>query len=145
MNQELERLAILQQLGKTYRAWMSAFETEVGHCLPRWRILTQLRELSKPCAQKKLVERLGIDPGSLSRLLGALENQGLVSRSPSRKDNRYIDVVLTPSGQREVERCTPLRDHFIAKALDGIEDRDLLTFKSMLVVLEYGFSGSSLK
>ncbi len=37
-----DRVAILQQFGRTYRAFLSAFESHVGQPMPRWRILLAL-------------------------------------------------------------------------------------------------------
>ena len=39
-----ERIALIQQFGRTYRGFMSAFEGRVGQPLPRWRVLMILHE-----------------------------------------------------------------------------------------------------
>ncbi|MBU6460668.1 MAG: MarR family winged helix-turn-helix transcriptional regulator [Proteobacteria bacterium] len=136
MSLEVERLALVQQLGQTYRSWLAAFESEVGYCLPRWRILIQLYQMDQPCSQKQLVDILEIDPGSLSRLLQCLDKQGWVRRKTSKKDGRYIEVALTSAGQNEVERCLPLRQSFIENTLSGIPDAHLFIFKSVLILLD---------
>ncbi len=60
---ELERqsLAVLQQFGRTYRAYAAAFEQRIGHPLPRWRILSALHGHDGPIAQKPLADRVGMD------------------------------------------------------------------------------------
>ncbi|HEV3425001.1 MAG TPA: MarR family winged helix-turn-helix transcriptional regulator, partial [Paraburkholderia sp.] len=67
--EEQDRVAILQQFGRTYRAFMSAFETQVGHPLPRWRVMLALHDQGGESSQKRLVERLRVDPGALTRQL----------------------------------------------------------------------------
>ncbi len=67
--EEQDRIAILHQFGRTYRAFMSAFEVQVGHPMPRWRILLALHEQDGESSQKRLVERLRVDPGALTRQL----------------------------------------------------------------------------
>ena len=42
MLNDRERIAMVQQFGRTYRAFMSAFEGRVGQPLPRWRVLIAL-------------------------------------------------------------------------------------------------------
>jgi DNA-binding MarR family transcriptional regulator len=64
-----DRVAIVQQFGRTYRTFMSAFEAQVGHPLPRWRIMLALYEWGGESPQKRLVERLRVDPGALTRQL----------------------------------------------------------------------------
>ena len=39
-----DRIAVMQQFGRTYRAFMQAFEAQVGQPMPRWRILLALHE-----------------------------------------------------------------------------------------------------
>ncbi|MFP3748126.1 MarR family transcriptional regulator, partial [Achromobacter sp. SIMBA_011] len=74
-------MAILQQFGRTYRAFMSAFETHVGQPMPRWRIMVALHTLVGQASQKKLVEVLRIDPGALTRQLKSLDALGWIERA----------------------------------------------------------------
>ncbi len=56
MMNEQDRIAVMQQFGRTYRVFMSAFESDVGQPMPRWRILLALHEHVGVLSQKKLVE-----------------------------------------------------------------------------------------
>jgi DNA-binding MarR family transcriptional regulator len=131
-----ERLAVLQQLGRTYRTILSAFEAQIGHGLPRWRILLSLYERSEPCAQKALVEKLGTDPGALTRQLKALEELGWISRCCAPTDNRVSHVILTERGRAEVQACLPLRTGFIDQLLGGMSEQDLAMLQQLLAGLE---------
>ena len=93
--EEQDRVAVMQQFGRTYRAFMSAFEAHVGHPLPRWRILLALHEQAGESSQKRLVERLRVDPGALTRQLKTLEGMGWIARSMDTRDNRVTNVRLT--------------------------------------------------
>ena len=42
--EQQDRVAIVQQFGRTYRAFMSAFEGQVGHPMPRWRVMLALHD-----------------------------------------------------------------------------------------------------
>lgn len=61
------------------------------------RILMILRE-SGTLTQKKLTERLGIQPGSASEILAKLENAGLIFRRQNETDRRTTDILLTDAG-----------------------------------------------
>src|SRR5260370_7972220 len=77
---ETERIAFIQQFGRTYRAFMQAFESQVGQPMPRWRILLALHQHAGELSQKRLVERLRVDPGALTRQLKTLEALGWIRR-----------------------------------------------------------------
>lgn len=117
-----ERLAVLQQFGRTYWALMGRFEAEVGHPMPRWRILIHLYEQASPCAQKHLVEQLRVDPGALTRQLKTLEKMGWISRATDPRDNRVSNVVLTPQGRMAVREAMPRRERFLQGTLTAIPD-----------------------
>ncbi len=60
-----------------------------------------------PMTQRDLTERLGIQPGSASELVGKLERAGLITRTPSQTDRRTADIRLTEAGAaRREERQT---------------------------------------
>src|SRR5688572_12228495 len=46
--------------------------------------------------------RLGLDSGYLSRLLGSLEREGLIERSPNPSDRRTTQLRLTHAGEAEL-------------------------------------------
>ncbi len=55
--------------------------------------------------QRELTERLGIQPGSASELVGKLERAGYIRRTPSGTDRRTADIRLTEAGAaRRAER-----------------------------------------
>ena len=102
-------VAIVQQFGRTYRAFLSAFESQVGHAMPRWRILLALTEPDAAWSQKRLVERLRIDPGALTRQLKSLDALGWIERASDARDNRVTNVTLTADGRAAFDACLPRR------------------------------------
>nr|WP_255779317.1 MarR family transcriptional regulator [Mycetohabitans sp. B5] len=134
---------------------MTAFESRVGLPLPRWRILLALYDharLVEPGAQaagrddkshggpslpqKRLVERLSIDPGALTRQLKQLESLGWIARSTDERDNRLTNVVLTDAGRQAVERGLPRRNAFLASALGALSDDALHALEEALKDIE---------
>ena len=79
---------------------------EIGHTLravsegkgSQKRILVVLSQ-SGAITQSELTERLGIQPGSASEVLGKLEAAGLITRAQSEVDKRTTDVRLTEAGE----------------------------------------------
>jgi DNA-binding MarR family transcriptional regulator len=134
--EEQDRVAILHQFGRTYRAFMSAFEAQVGHPLPRWRILLALAEAPDELSQKRLVERLRVDPGALTRQLKALEAMGWIARSIDARDNRITNVRLTAQGRDAVEASMPRRSAFLNETMAALPDHTLSGLSEALTMLE---------
>jgi MarR family transcriptional regulator, organic hydroperoxide resistance regulator len=135
--EEQDRVAVMQQFGRTYRAFMSAFEAHVGHPLPRWRILLALHEQDgEELSQKRLVERLRVDPGALTRQLKTLEGFGWIERSMDTRDNRVTNVRLTEAGQSATEASLPRRNAFLHDTMTALPDDALGALSGALKVLE---------
>lgn len=62
------------------------------------RILMILMERTT-LTQRELTEYLGIQPGSVSEVIGKLEAAGLIRRTPSQRDRRTADLMLTETGR----------------------------------------------
>ncbi|HUG59190.1 MAG TPA: MarR family winged helix-turn-helix transcriptional regulator [Candidimonas sp.] len=133
---EIPQLQLMQQLGRTYRALMSAFEADIGHSLPRWRILLHLYQAGGDTSQKQLALDLRIDPAALTRQIKAIEHQGWVERHNDVNDNRLTNVALTKAGKAVVEQTLPHRTAFIERALGGLSPQDMQAMGSMLNTLE---------
>ncbi|ABE28938.1 marR family protein [Paraburkholderia xenovorans LB400] len=134
--EEQDRVAVMQQFGRTYRTFMSAFEAHVGHPLPRWRILLALHEQGGESSQKRLVERLRVDPGALTRQLKTLEGMGWIARSMDTRDNRVTNVRLTEAGQSATEASLPRRNAFLHDTMAGLPDDALGALSAALKLLE---------
>lgn len=72
------------------------------------RILIILLE-SGTITQKQLTERLDIQPGSVSEVLGKLETAGLITRTLSETDHRTTDIILTEDGKKQAEEAAEQR------------------------------------
>jgi MarR family transcriptional regulator, organic hydroperoxide resistance regulator len=133
---EHDRVAVVQQFGRTYRAFMSAFEAAVGQPMPRWRILLALHEHAGVLSQKSLVERLKVDPGALTRQLKTLEALGWIVRSVDARDNRVSNVALTPQGRVETEAGLPRRNAFLRDTMASLPDDAIEALSGALQMLE---------
>lgn len=72
------------------------------------RILILLSETGG-MTQRELTEKLGIQSGSVSEVLGKLESAGLIRRTLSEADRRTTDIRLTFAGQDQAEEAVEKR------------------------------------
>ncbi|MBN3723741.1 MarR family winged helix-turn-helix transcriptional regulator [Burkholderia sp. Ac-20379] len=131
-----DRVAILQQFGRTYRAFLSAFEAHVGQPMPRWRILLALNNESGMASQKRLVELVRTDPGALTRQLKSMEALGWIARAPDPRDNRVTNVTLTADGRAAFDACMPRRVAFLDETMSALPDEALNALSGALAMLE---------
>ncbi|KVP02473.1 MarR family winged helix-turn-helix transcriptional regulator [Burkholderia ubonensis] len=134
--EEQDRVAILQQFGRTYRAFLTAFEAHVGQPMPRWRIMVALHSLGGESSQKRLVEILRIDPGALTRQLKSLDALGWVERESDERDNRVTNVKLTADGRVAFEASLPRRRAFLDMTVARLPDDVLTALSGALAMLE---------
>ena len=135
MISEEQGLLLMQHLGQTYRALQNAFSRQVGHALPRWRILFALYEQGE-MSQKALAERCHLDPASLTRVIQALQKQGWVERAMDSQDNRLTLARLTKKGRAVVESALPQRALFFRTLLDGLASDEVAQLNKTLSHLE---------
>lgn len=69
------------------------------------------------CDVRDLRSRLGLDSGYLSRLLRALQREGLIMVVPSATDRRVRTAELTAAGRRELETLNNRSDDMAASIL----------------------------
>ncbi|KAF1029975.1 MAG: hypothetical protein GAK40_00241 [Burkholderia plantarii] len=131
-----DRVAILQQFGRTYRTFMTAFESHVGQPMPRWRILISLSNEGGTASQKRLVELTRTDPGALTRQLKALEALGWIARAPDARDNRLTNVTLTEQGRATFDACLPRRNAFLDETMSSLPDEALNALSGALALIE---------
>jgi DNA-binding MarR family transcriptional regulator len=71
---------------------------------------------------RDLRARLGLDSGYLSRLLRALQREGLVAVVPSAADGRVRTAQLTAAGRRELDTLNQRSDDAAASVLRSLTD-----------------------
>ncbi|MFC6714468.1 MarR family winged helix-turn-helix transcriptional regulator [Branchiibius cervicis] len=71
-----------------------------------------------------LAERLRIAPRSVTEVVDALEDKGLVRREPDPGDRRATVVQLSEEGERTAERIRQLRHTRMDRLLDALDDHE---------------------
>lgn len=94
------------------------------------------------------VERLGpltlgdlaaveqVQPPSMTRIVGRLEEQGLVARTADQADRRVFRVAVTTEGRRFAARSRTRKDAYLAGRLDELDDRERAVLAEALPILE---------
>jgi DNA-binding MarR family transcriptional regulator len=71
---------------------------------------------------RDLRARLGLDSGYLSRMVGSLERDGLVERTPNPADGRTRHLCLTNAGLSKLRELDRISDELAASALAPLTD-----------------------
>jgi DNA-binding MarR family transcriptional regulator len=102
--------------------------------------ITQLMALGTlhklgPMSAGELAAHERVQPPSMTKILVALEEQGLLRREQHPSDRRQIVIEITAAGSQLLEQEGKLRDAWLAEQLATLaaEDRDLLARASVVM------------
>lgn len=83
-----------------------------------------------------LARRERVTPPSMTRLVHALEADGLVERVPSATDGRQVGVRITPAGERMLAERGEARAEAVAGWLRPLDGRELRIVDMAVTLLE---------
>lgn len=86
----------------------------------------------------EIAESLDITRATVTGLLSALEQEGLVSRTPSLADRRRIHVVPTNKARKLIDKEWPLQSRDITLALEELTEREKEQLLKMLRKIRRG-------
>lgn len=78
----------------------------------------------------------GLNPTMLSRVVGHLENEGLVSRLKDEEDRRAARVRATPAGKRLIQRLRDRRSEELSSRLEHLDSESTNNLLKALPALE---------
>lgn len=90
-----------------------------------------------PMPAARLAELMRLQPQSLTRLIAALEEDGLISRTPGEIDRRTILLEITKTGRAAVRHDLAARRAWLEKALQKVltaDERRLLEAASPAMI-----------
>jgi DNA-binding MarR family transcriptional regulator len=91
---------------------------------------------SGPISVTALADREMVRPATMSRMVSALVDEGLVRRREDKADGRGVLVTVTPKGRRVYRRAHQQRLEQLAEALKGLTPEQLTAMKNLASVLE---------
>jgi DNA-binding MarR family transcriptional regulator len=89
-----------------------------------------------PISVTALADQEMVRPATMSRMVSALVEEGLVKRSEDKNDGRGVLVSATPKGRRAYQRAQQLRLQHFAEALSELSPEQLAAMKSLAAALE---------
>lgn len=110
------------------RADGSMSDTKLG-------VLFRLEE--SPAAPGQLAERERVAPPSMNRTLNALEEAGLVARSPDPDDARKVVVTLTDAGSAVIRETRRLRASWFTARLAELTPDERAALEAVIPVLRH--------
>lgn len=78
-----------------------------------------------PLSLGELAEAEQVTPPTMSRLVAALESEGLVSRAPDPEDARSVRIVATPAGRNRLETARGRRLRRMRELLTALSPEEL--------------------
>jgi MarR family transcriptional regulator, organic hydroperoxide resistance regulator len=116
--------------GRTLRQKARAY----GLTLPMYRVLAALWHQD---GQRlgDLSEMTSVEISTLSRLIGAMRRNGLLSRMRPGANGRTVEISLTRTGRVLVERLIPLAQRHEKIGLSGLDADDVKALKKHLVTI----------
>lgn len=83
-----------------------------------------------------LAAREGVGAPSMTRIVAALADAGLVSRTPDPADARSVRVATTAHGRNRLVSLRAAREAVLARRIDALEPAERLVLSRALPVLE---------
>jgi len=94
-----------------------------------------------PLAPSRLAELEGIQRPTATRVLGRLEEDGLIERSADPNDGRGAVVCTTRSGSALLKKLRSRKNAYLARRLRELPDDDVAALERAAEVLEHLLDG----
>jgi DNA-binding MarR family transcriptional regulator len=128
-------LAARLRLGVTRLARRLRQEAEAG-VTPSMLSALSSAERQGSLTMRHLCHVEQVQPPTMTRIVAALVEAGLVVREPDPTDGRVAWVRVTPDGRRLLERSRRRKEAYLAKALRSLEPQELRTLEAAAEILE---------
>ncbi len=84
----------------------------------------------------ELADHEKVQPPSMTRVIAALEELGLVMRAPHATDRRQVVLTVTDRGREVVQQSRRLREEWLAKRLRELTPEERAALRAAAPVLE---------
>jgi DNA-binding MarR family transcriptional regulator len=128
-------LAARLRLGVTRLARRLRQQAEAG-ITPSMLSALSSAERQGPLTMRDLCGAEQVQPPTMTRIVAALVEAGLIAREADPDDGRVVWVRVTPEGRRLLERSRQRKEAYLAQALEALEPRELEILGDAVAVLE---------
>src|SRR5512138_2498410 len=105
------------------------------YSLTQVRILFEIAHM-KGCTARRIVERLSIDEGYMSRIVDGFRKEGLIHKKPSGQDRRRHIIGLTPKGAKAFKDLDARAEDSIRRIVDPLTAEDKAGLAAALAKIE---------
>ncbi|MFI4875349.1 MAG: MarR family winged helix-turn-helix transcriptional regulator [Blastopirellula sp. JB062] len=126
------------RFGKAFSQWLEVEMASAGTTASRAKLLYALK-CSGTCKMNDLSHRLQVTPRNVTKLVDALESEGLVERNPHPDDRRATLISLTDQGMTTVKE-TVLKNDVVLKLFEELPESDRVEFGRILEQLLAGLA-----
>jgi DNA-binding MarR family transcriptional regulator len=84
----------------------------------------------------ELADHEKVQPPSMTRVIAALEERGLVMRGPHATDRRQVVLTVTQAGRDVVQQSRMLREAWLAQRLRELTPQERATLRAAAPILE---------
>ena len=89
-----------------------------------------------PMTPGELAEHEKVQPPSMTRVIGALEERSLVMRAPHSTDRRQVVLTVTDGGRELVYQARRLREAWLARRLRELTPQERAALRAAAPILE---------
>jgi DNA-binding MarR family transcriptional regulator len=89
-----------------------------------------------PISVTALADTEMVRPATMSRMITALVDEGLVKRSDDKNDGRGVLISVTPKGRRAYQRAQEQRLSRFAEVLESLSDEQVGAMRNLAEALE---------
>ena len=116
---------------RVYRARVGALLGKIGLHAGQEGVLKALSEHDGQ-TMTELAAMLGVQPPTVTKMIGRLVTQGYVDRRASASDGRQAHVHLTEHGKEALAEIDHVLEKVERRALEGIRDKDQKKLRRLL-------------
>lgn len=118
-----ESLTVDQKLYHQLRSCGHFLRFQTGGKGGQRRILNLLAERGS-MTQRALMDLVDVRSGSLSEILGKIEDQGFITRQPNEQDKRNMDISLTEAGKAKAGAMRAENEALVSSLFSGLSDEE---------------------
>ncbi|MBA2391429.1 MAG: MarR family transcriptional regulator [Ktedonobacteraceae bacterium] len=138
-NSYYETLPLPVLLLHLYRDLLRFYEQRLNMSQSRVMLLHELMHTGE-INQTELAQRLGMETALVTRFAKQMEASGLLSRRVDPRDNRFMLVSLTPTGQQVFQEMMVFSREFEALLVEGLSNEEEVNIRRALIHIQEKFS-----
>ena len=127
---------VIGRLDRALRREIGALVAPLGLTVPKYTALSILRD--RPgLSNAQLARRSYVTPQSMNEVLAALEQEGLIVRSPAANHGRVVEVALSDRGHEVLAACDRAVTHMENAMLADLDDAAREQLRAALIGCVY--------